>query len=164
MKQVAFCSLVIVVFAAAQNLAPTCVFGQQSGKAPSTSNKPAKASPPKPGTTRMEKLPLPEVVTRLSPNPPFKVAKIDRSRRADIQSAASQIDALIDRKLEQNNEKPQPALRDEQFVRRVYLELAGRIPTYDEAKKFLDSKSESIRTQLIDDLLESPDYVSHNYN
>lgn len=112
----------------------------------------------------MEKLPLPEVITRLSPNPPFKVAKIDRSRRADIQSAASQIDALIDRKLEQNNEKPQPALRDEQFVRRVYLELAGRIPTYDEAKKFLDSKSDSKRTQLIDDLLESPDYVSHNYN
>ena len=160
-----FCALIVSIFLTAGSC-----WGFQSNtsnkKASDKSGKPSssKPAPPKPGTTRMEKLPLPEVVTRLSPNPPFKVAKIDRSRRADIQSAASQIDALIDRKLEQNNEKPQPALRDEQFVRRVYLELAGRIPTYDEAKKFLDSKSESKRTQLIDDLLESPDYVSHNYN
>lgn len=160
-----FCALMVSIFLTAGSC-----WGFQSNtsnkKASDKSGKPSssKPAPPKPGTTRMEKLPLPEVITRLSPNPPFKVAKIDRSRRADIQSAASQIDALIDRKLEQNNEKPQPALRDEQFVRRVYLELAGRIPTYDEAKKFLDSKSDSKRTQLIDDLLESPDYVSHNYN
>lgn len=160
-----FCALMVSIFLTAGSC-----WGFQSNtsnkKASDKSGKPSssKPAPPKPGTTRMEKLPLPEVITRLSPNPPFKVAKIDRSRRADIQSAASQIDALIDRKLEQNNERPQPALRDEQFVRRVYLELAGRIPTYDEAKKFLDSKSDSKRTQLIDDLLESPDYVSHNYN
>lgn len=140
-------------------------WGFQASKPNSkSSSKSTKASTPKPGTTRMEKLPLPEIITRLPQSPPFKVAKIDRSRRADVQSAASQIDALIDRSLEQSGEKPQPTLRDEQFVRRIYLELGGRIPTYDEAKKFLDSKSESKRVQLIDDLLESPDYVSHSYN
>ena len=123
MKHVAFCSLVIVFFAAAQNLTSLSLFAQNSSKAATTSKKSTKASTPKPGTTRMEKLPLPEVITKLSQSPPFKVAKIDRSRRADVQSAASQIDAIIDRGLEQSGEKPQPTLRDEQFVRRVYLEM-----------------------------------------
>jgi len=141
------------------------VWGFQAGKP--KSNTPAKSSKPatpKPGTTRMEKLPLPEAITRFVPSPPFKVAKVDRSRREDVRSAASQIDAIIDRGLEKHGEKPQVALRDDQFARRVYLELGGRIPTYDEAKKFLDAKSDTKRAQLIDDLLESPDYVSHFYN
>jgi hypothetical protein len=131
---------------------------------PTENSKSSKPAPPKPGTTRMEKMPLPELITRPLTTPPFKVAKVDRNRRADVQSAAAQIDAIVDRSLEKNGEKPQAGLKDEQFVRRVYLELGGRIPTYDEAKKFLDSKSESKRVQLIDELLESPDYVSHFYN
>ena len=160
------CAAVICIWLSCISLTCGTSFGFQanSKSASKPSTKSTKPSTPKPGTTRIEKLPLPESILRAPQNAPFKVAKVDRTRRADVQSAASQIDALIDRALEQNGEKPQPALRDDQFVRRVYLELGGRIPTYDEAKKFIDSKSESKRVQLIDDLLESPDYVSHSYN
>ena len=46
----------------------------------------------------------------------------------------------------------------------MYLEIAGRIPTHDELVSFLDSKGGDKRADLIDTLLESPDYVSHFYN
>jgi hypothetical protein len=55
-------------------------------------------------------------------------------------------------------------LTDAQFVRRIHLELAGRIPTFDETTAFLADTSAAKRADLIDSLLESPDYVSHFYN
>ncbi|MFV1994488.1 MAG: DUF1549 domain-containing protein [Verrucomicrobiales bacterium] len=53
---------------------------------------------------------------------------------------------------------------DEQFLRRVYLNIVGRIPSYDEAIEFLDSDHANKRTDLIDTLLESPGYNSHMFN
>ncbi len=47
---------------------------------------------------------------------------------------------------------------DTSFVRRVYLDLAGRIPSWQEATTFLNSTDASKRTQLIDTLLASGDY------
>ncbi|WP_254513070.1 DUF1549 domain-containing protein [Anatilimnocola floriformis] len=48
---------------------------------------------------------------------------------------------------------------DSEFVRRIYLDLAGRIPTRDEAAAFIDDKDEGKRTKLIDKLLASDDHV-----
>jgi len=48
---------------------------------------------------------------------------------------------------------------DEEFLRRIYLDLAGRIPSLDEAKEFLEDSSENKRAALIDRLLNSPDYA-----
>lgn len=48
---------------------------------------------------------------------------------------------------------------DAEFVRRVYLDLAGRIPTADEAKAFFADKSNDKRRALIDRLLASPLYA-----
>lgn len=44
------------------------------------------------------------------------------------------------------------------FVRRVYLDLAGRIPNGQEATAFVDDKDANKRTALVDKLLASPDY------
>ena len=55
-------------------------------------------------------------------------------------------------------------MTDEQFVRRVYLDIVGRIPSHDEAKSFLDSSSKTKRAELIDKLLDSPGYASNTYN
>ncbi len=52
---------------------------------------------------------------------------------------------------------------DEIFLRRVYLSIAGRIPTLDEARMFLASPAEDKRAALIDQLLESPAYVSGQF-
>jgi len=55
-------------------------------------------------------------------------------------------------------------MSDEQFVRRVYLDIVGRIPSHDEAKSFFDSSSKNKRAELIDKLLDSPGYASNTYN
>ena len=60
--------------------------------------------------------------------------------------------------------KENPLMTDEQFVRRVYLDVAGRIPNYDETMAFLKDSASDKRAKLIDKLLESDGYVSHMYN
>ena len=143
--------LAIVTWAAI----PSEGFGQSkpkpSGKKPAA---PAKAPPVK----------LPQSVLKQNSEPAMKVAPIDRASRDSVLEAAAKIDEMLERAWEKNGVKSQPSLRDDQFLRRIYLELGGRIPTYDEASKFLTSRSKDKRVDLIDTLLESPDYVSHFYN
>lgn len=50
---------------------------------------------------------------------------------------------------------------DATFVRRVYLDLAGRIPTVQERDRFLASTESGKRPQLVDQLLASEDYAVH---
>jgi uncharacterized membrane protein/mono/diheme cytochrome c family protein len=51
---------------------------------------------------------------------------------------------------------------DPTFVRRVYLDLIGVIPTADEARKFVADKDEKKREKLVDALLARPkDYAAH---
>lgn len=53
------------------------------------------------------------------------------------------------------------AASDAEFVRRVYLDLNGRIPTRDETRRFLDDSAADKRAKLIDTLLASPEYAPH---
>ena len=48
---------------------------------------------------------------------------------------------------------------DEEWVRRIYLDLCGRIPTLEEVKTFLDDKSPRKRFVLTEALLADEDYV-----
>jgi hypothetical protein len=50
---------------------------------------------------------------------------------------------------------------DSEFLRRVYLDLAGSVPTYEETVAFLDSKDPARRNKLIDRLLADPRYAQH---
>ena len=47
---------------------------------------------------------------------------------------------------------------DEDFLRRVYLDLAGVIPTATQARAFLSDTNPAKREQLIDKLIQSPDF------
>jgi hypothetical protein len=71
------------------------------------------------------------------------------------------IDSKIQQGYEDNEIEPSPRADDEEWVRRVYLDIVGRIPTLDEAKKFIDDESPRKRPELVEQLLESPDYVRH---
>ncbi len=67
-----------------------------------------------------------------------------------------QIDQLMEKKA---NGSPGGALADDaEFLRRIYLDLAGRIPSTEEARAFLQDKAADKRVQLIDNLLAGPDY------
>ncbi len=59
---------------------------------------------------------------------------------------------------------PNKRMSDQQFVRRVYLDIAGRIPTYNEAVDFLESGGKDKRAKLIDELLDSEAYVMNMFN
>src|SRR5262249_42169282 len=48
---------------------------------------------------------------------------------------------------------------DEEFLRRAYLDLTGRIPTTDQVRSFLDNSGPDKRTALVDALLGTPEYV-----
>ncbi|WP_166821781.1 DUF1553 domain-containing protein [Thalassoroseus pseudoceratinae] len=71
-------------------------------------------------------------------------------------SLSSEIDRLIH--ANGQPEKFASAANDEEFLRRVYLDLAGRIPTHNETATFLNEKSPQKREKLIDDLLAGPDF------
>ncbi len=79
--------------------------------------------------------------------------------------AARQIDNLLAVGLKKNgfNSFNDP-LPDDLFVRRVYLDIVGRIPTREEFMKFAESARSDKREALIDELLASPGYASHMFN
>ncbi len=80
------------------------------------------------------------------------------------QQAAAHIDSLLAAHWKTANVTGNAPVSDETFVRRIYLDLAGRIPTAAEARSFLDSKQPGKRGALIHDLLARESYVSHFYN
>ncbi len=79
-------------------------------------------------------------------------------------SISNTIDELVEAKLADIGEKRNPMIDDEVFVRRIYLDVIGRIPTLDETQTFLNSKSKNKRTELIDELLKSYGHVSRQFN
>ena len=54
-----------------------------------------------------------------------------------------------------------PLCTDGEFLRRVYLDLVGRIPSAEEARKFLADPSPEKRTEIVDQLLAHPAYAQH---
>jgi len=56
---------------------------------------------------------------------------------------------------------PVPLADDAEFLRRVYLDIIGIIPSHDEARAFLEDTSPDKRAKLIDRLLEHPRYALH---
>ncbi len=81
-----------------------------------------------------------------------------------IEEAIATIDRYIETGLKSQNLERNEAVSDEYFVRRVYLDVVGRIPTHDELKRFTSSNEETRRADLIDELLDSDGYASHFYN
>lgn len=82
----------------------------------------------------------------------------------DSQKASRKIDQLIQAKLKENDLKLNPAASDEVMVRRLYLDIIGRIPTPEEATLYLKSKDPDKNAKLIDELIGSEGYVSHYFN
>lgn len=70
----------------------------------------------------------------------------------------TEIDRLVVEKWKKLGLKPSPLVDDATFLRRVTLDLCGRLPTSDEARTFLNDASPNKRDVLVDRLLESPDY------
>ncbi|MCA9241829.1 MAG: DUF1549 domain-containing protein, partial [Planctomycetales bacterium] len=78
-----------------------------------------------------------------------------------IDAMRDRIDALLREHWESTSVAPVGRTSDQEFVRRVYLDLTGRIPTVREVTSFLQDKSPKRREELIDKLLAHYDHASH---
>jgi len=80
-------------------------------------------------------------------------------------ASARQIDTMLAANLKKNgfNSFNEP-LPDDLFVRRVYLDILGRIPTREEFLAFAENARPDKREALIDELLLSPGFASNMFN
>lgn len=81
-----------------------------------------------------------------------------------LAQSAAIIDKGVLMGLQKAGQKPNALASDEQFIRRVYLDLAGRIPTRQETLDFLADTSAAKRATMIDALVNSDGFTSHMYN
>jgi hypothetical protein len=75
------------------------------------------------------------------------------------QPVPQSIDSWIEKRWRELKVKPSAVCDDRTFVRRVYLDVAGRIPTPEELNQFLADKRRDKRAPLVNQLLDSPDYA-----
>ena len=78
---------------------------------------------------------------------------------AQLPPARNFVDEHVFRKLQTLGLPPSPLCDDGTFLRRVTLDIAGRVPTLEEARAFLADGSADKRDQAIDRLLDSTDYA-----
>lgn len=71
------------------------------------------------------------------------------------------IDAILAADWREQKVKPAKLADDRTFVRRLYLDLAGRIPAPDELEAFLQDRNSNRRERLVDRLLASEEYPRH---
>ncbi|MCS1411788.1 MAG: hypothetical protein M2R45_04990 [Verrucomicrobia subdivision 3 bacterium] len=81
-----------------------------------------------------------------------------------LKSHVERIDAFIQAGLAEHGVPANPRTPDAVFLRRVYLDIIGRIPNLEEARTFLRSSMPTKQRDLINQLLDSEGYVSREFN
>ncbi|MBX9791299.1 MAG: DUF1549 and DUF1553 domain-containing protein [Pirellulales bacterium] len=84
------------------------------------------------------------------------IATLSSSVSANTESLHARIDQLVAARMPT---EAAPPATDSEFVRRVYLDLTGCIPSTADARAFIDSSDSGKRTALIERLLASPQYA-----
>lgn len=106
----------------------------------------------------------PKKVEPLPPRFMVKSKPVSPTKLSSALDSAAKIDKLVEANYSKYKVKPNPMTTDEQFLRRVYLDITGTIPTYRETRYFLASRHPDKRKRLIDRLLDSDGYASHYFN
>jgi len=90
-----------------------------------------------------------------------RVAVVARPPIRDYPSIARYnfIDDLVFAKLRRLNILPSAPATDREFLRRVFLDTTGLLPTLEETRAFLDSTDPGKRGRLIDELLRRPEFA-----
>lgn len=82
----------------------------------------------------------------------------------DPEVIAKRIDAILEKGWGERKITPATMADDAEYLRRTYLNLAGRIPAISEAEEFFADSGENKRSELVERLLEGPGYVRHFSN
>lgn len=70
------------------------------------------------------------------------------------------IDEFVATKLKKLNVRPSILSSDAEFMRRVYLDTVGKLPTSDEVREFLEDSKPDKRVRLIDTLMDTNEWVN----
>ncbi len=81
-----------------------------------------------------------------------------------VAQASAEIDRLVMAALAAKGQQLNAPSTDEQFLRRIYIDAVGRVPTAAEAAAFLDDRSADKRAKLIDKLVYAPGYSLQMFN
>ena len=84
--------------------------------------------------------------------------------RDDAAALTAAINEAVAARLNEAEIAPAPGIDEAHFLRRVTLDLAGRIPTPAEQSVFLADESPDRRARLVDRLMASPDFAFHQRN
>ena len=71
------------------------------------------------------------------------------------------IDELVLKQLRRLNLKPSPICEDDVFIRRVFVDTIGSLPTSIEVREFLADNSANKRDRLIESLLQRTEYIDY---
>jgi hypothetical protein len=69
------------------------------------------------------------------------------------------IDTFVNAKLKKLRIAPSELCTDEAFLRRVYIDVIGTLPTVDEYRRFMANKAPNKRDQLVDELLGRKEFA-----
>ncbi len=69
------------------------------------------------------------------------------------------VDQLIDAKLKKLRIAPSGLCTDEEFLRRVTIDITGLLPTVEEHDRFIADTDPNKRAKLVDELLERPEFA-----
>jgi hypothetical protein len=86
------------------------------------------------------------------------------ARDRDLLADAAAIDAILAADWKEHKLSGNPMSDDATFVRRIYLDVIGRIPTMRETAEFISDKSPDRRAKLISRLLSSEAHVQHAFH
>ncbi len=89
---------------------------------------------------------------------------LEKNRRPDnIHRSSDPVVAFIDQEIQrawaENDVTPSPMADDEEWLRRVSLDLYGHIPPWKEIDHFRKDKNPTKRSALVDKMLDDPEYV-----
>lgn len=79
----------------------------------------------------------------------------------DLPPERTFVDAAVFGKLKELGIPPSPLCDDSTFLRRVYIDITGTLPTAEEVDTFLADPSPDKRDRLIDELLDTPEYADY---
>lgn len=99
--------------------------------------------------------------TRPTPIPVLPAAAPDAAR---LDRAVAELDGLVSAHWAAQGVVPGPVVEDATFLRRISLDLIGRIPTAAEAAAFQTDRDPGKRAALIRRLIASPGHDSHAFN
>jgi len=77
----------------------------------------------------------------------------------DLPAPKNFIDVAVQNKLKLLGIPPSPLTDDATFLRRVYIDITGQLPTEEEVSRFVASSDPAKRDKVIDELLDSPAYA-----